>query len=509
MLLLLLGTLLAPSAWSAGAPPQSIRELIVLGLEHNIGLRIRKIDVPAAAEGIEFAAAAFDPELFSTLKLSETSNPYATTFSSSDSATSRSLAGELGLGQRFSPGTSATLVLSTERTTGNDIFNDLSPSYRTALVLDLTQPLLRDAGSQANLTPLTLAQNSSRQARLATFLAAQSLALGIADLAYQVSAAERIVVLRQEAVQLAAQTHQANRKRFDLGVIPVSEVQQAETALADRELRLSLARQNRELLFEELNRQVNQQLPETLGPWALAASEGLTPAGLPEPAALFAEARQKRLDLQLSEVDQQSAAVQRDFYRNQLRPRLDLQFQAGLNGLAGEPRDPATTSRFQGNWFNSTGSLLEEDGYQWAVGLQFRLPLGNRQAKASWQQAKLEEQRIRLRQRDLEAQLQTELTQQLTGLKRSFEQLEIAGKFESLAQLSLEQEQRRLEEGLSDTFRILSFQDKMIDARIGRIEAAAQYRRQLVRMDFVRGTIFERFEIAVKIDPEKVDHEKI
>jgi len=62
---------------------------------------------------------------------------------------------------------------------------------------------------------------------------------------------------------------------------------------------------------------------------------------------------------------------------------------------------------------------------------------------------------------------------------------------------------------LSDTFRILSFQDKMIDAKIGRIEAAAQVRRNLVRLNYVRGDILESYQISVKIDSEGLTYEDI
>lgn len=507
--LMLIGAALVAPAWSAETTPQALRDLIVLGIENNIGLKIRKIDIPTAKEDITFEDAAFDPEVYTSLAVSGTSNPYVSAFSASDSDDQRLVNGQLGLRKRFSLGTAANLVLTTERATGNDIFNDLSPSYRTALVLDLTQPLLRDAGNQVNATPLRLAENRSYQARLNYLLQAQALARGIADLTYQLSGAEQVVALRRDAVKLAERTLQANRKRFAVGVIPVSEIQEAETALADRQLSLSLARQSRELLQAELSRQLNRELPPSSTSLVADGGRAVTPVSLPGLEQLYAQARQKRLDLQISAVDQESAVLQTDYSLNQLRPKLDLQVQAGLNGLSGEPRTSTTTSHYHGNWFDSTGSLLAADGYQWSVGLLFSLPLDNRQAKARLQQARLQEQRSRSRQHDLEAQLKTELSQQLISLNRAGEQLKIAQKFESLAERSLQQEQRRLEEGLSDTFRILSFQDKMIEAKIGRIEALMQYRRNLSQMEYVRGTILESHGIRVIIDPEGSDYETI
>jgi len=486
-----------------------IRGLIVLGIEENLGLKIEKLNLPISSSDEIIEAAAFDTEVFALTSYVKAETPIASELSLLDQADSEQLSGQVGLQRRFLTGLAGTISLNTERLSEAPTTDSFDPSYRTGLLLDLTQPLLRDAGRQVNAAGVSLARNRSRQARLNYLLQAQTLALGIADLAYQLEAAEHIVLLRQEAVDLAEKTYQANQKKFAVGVVPISEVQQAETALADRQLRLSLARQNRELLLEELNRQVNQRLPGISAALAVDAGRELAPLVLPDFAVLFAEAQKKRLDLQISEVDQNSAEVQKEFYRNQLLPNLDLQFQAGLNGLSGKMRNAVAASRYQGGWFDSTGSMLEGDGYQWGVGLQFRMPLGNREAQARLQQAELQEQRTRFRARDIVEQLRSDLLQQLTSLKRSDEQLTIAKKFESLAQLSLQQEQMRLDEGLSDTFRILSFQDKMIDARIGRIEAAAQVRRNWAQLDFTRGSILERFDIAVKIDPEGKTDEHI
>jgi len=496
-------------ATSSTGLPSDVRSLIVLGVEENLGMKIEQLNLPINKQDEVVQESAFDAEFFGLTSFAKSETPIASTLSLQETVDSEQLLGQLGLKKRFTSGLTGVLSLETERLTDNSSTEALDPSYRTSLLLDLTQPLWRDAGRQVNTTALQLAINRSRQTQLKYLQQAESLALGIADLAYQFSAAERVIVLRQDAVSLAEQTIAGNRKRYSVGVIPISEVQQAETALADREFKMSLAGQNRDLLLIALSRQVNQQLPNSLRDLDLAEIETTSPANLADVNSLYAQARKKRLDLQASEVDQENAALEKVFYRNQLEPKLDLRLQAGVNGLSGEPVDAATNNRYEGSWFDSGGSMLAADGLQWMVGLQFNMPLGNRLGEARLQQARLQEQRSRYQQRDLQEQLRSELSQQLANLQHSYQQLKIAEKFESLAILSLHQEQRRLEEGLSDTFRILSFQDQMIDAKIGRIEAAAQCRRNFSRLQYVRGLILESFNISVKIDPMGINDEKI
>lgn len=496
---------LAPGARAADRAPQALRDLIVLAVEKNIGLQIKQVDIPLSDAEISLEDAAFDPELYSSLTFSETSIPYVSTFSFADTDDRRLITGQLGLRKRFSLGTSADLAVTTERTTGNDFFNDFSPTYRTVFLLDLTQPLLRGYGHDVNTTSLNLARNQRRQAVLGYLFQAQSLALQVEVLTRQLAGEMEIAYLQQQAVDLAEDLYAANKSRFAAGVIPISEVQEAETALADRELNRSLAMQSRDLLREDLNRQFDHFLSDTFAPELLLADRPVPAAqDLPEFEQMFSEARLKRVDLKISEFDQRNSSLQKRFYGNQLKPQLDLKLQVGLHGLSGEERSfITTTSRFSGPWLDSFPSAALADGYQWSAGLEFSLPLDNRVAKARYRQAGLEQKLAGYRTRDFESALRTELQQQRATLLRTGEQLKIAERFETLAELSLRQEQRRLEEGLSDTFRIISFQDKMIDAKIGRIKALVQYQQAAAQMNFARGIILQQQGIEVKLDAEE------
>lgn len=475
----------------------SVRDLIVIGLDKNIGLQVQALNVPVSKAEIVSNMAVFDPELFATAGYVDTVTPIASSLSLLDQSESDQLSGELGVRQKYRTGLLASLSLNSEWIDDNDLSESLAPRYRTALNLQLTQPLLRNFGQSVNTTHLRLALKQNEQAGLDYQLQAQSLALQIELAAAKFAGEAQIQALRGDAVVLANELYAANKRRFDAGVIPISEVQEAETALANRELNLSLAQQAKELDFESLNRQLNHALDLDfdgrslyLFPLQLAAFE------LPTMEQMFSAAKKKNISLQLSEIAIQNSEIQQKYYRNQLKPQLDLTVQAGVNGLSGDERTTAI-SRYEGGWFDSFSSSAEADGYQWGAGLEFTLPLGNRAAKSKLKQADLQRRQANYRQRDLETELRSELQQQVINLQRAFDQVEIAQRFEKLAELSLRQEQRRLEEGLSDTFRIISFQDNMISAKIGRINALIQYYAAAAQLSFTRGTILEKHSIIL------------
>ncbi|MDA3903612.1 MAG: TolC family protein [Desulfuromusa sp.] len=488
--------------------PQSIRDLIALGLESNLGLQIEMINISQGSEATEIEKAVFDSELFAATGYDRSSTPFESSFSPSTTSDSEQFSAQVGISKKLVTGLTTSLSLSSAWVSDNDYTNNLDPHYSTALLIDLNQPLLRDLGGSINTTSLEISRNRQRQASLTYLLQAQNLVLQLEAAARQIARESEITRLRQESLELANTLYMDNQKRFDAGVIPVSEVQEAETEQADRQLSLSLAIQSRDILFEELNRQLNHTLKddfklETIVDYSLSAEE----VKYPDLTQLFASARLKRIELKIHDYSVKNSSLQQNYLRNQLKPQLDLKFQAGVNGLSGDERHAAASSRYSGSWLNSFGSMGEADGYQWSAGLQFSMPLGNRSAKSRYRQSELQLKQDHYRQQDLEAAIRSDLVQQQLNVSHALEQLKIAEHFSALAKITLNQEQRRLEEGLSNTFRMISFQSKMIEAKIGRVNALTRYHLALAQMEFARGNILERHGIILTNNNEELSLE--
>ena len=500
----------ATTALAAQSNPQSIRALIALGLKTNLGLQIDRVEVEKGTEAIQIETAVFDSTLFAVAGYDRSSTPYESSFSSSSQMNSEKLSAQVGVGKRFQGGLTTSLSLDSNWVSDNDSSHSLDPRYRTALFLDLNQPLLRNLGSSINTTRLQISRNQQRQVSLEYLLQAQHLTLQLEAVARRLAAKAEIVQLRQRALDLADDLYSANKKRFSAGVIPVTEVQEAETALEARHLNLSLAIQDRDLLLEDLNRHLNHSLSKEFEPEVLVDYKPkIELIKFPAFNQLFELAQHKRLELKINGYAVKSSSLQQDYLHNQLKPQLDLNFQVGVNGLSGEERKPTFTSQYSGDWYDSFGSMSEADGYQWRAGLEFSMPLGNRSAKSRYRQSELQLKQDHYRQQDLQAVIENDLLQQQVNIFHAKEQLRITKRFESLAETTLQQEQRRLEEGLSDTFRMIIFQQKMIEAKIDRINAITRYHLAIAQMQFATGQVFERHNIILTINTEELDLEKI
>lgn len=495
---------------AANHNPRNMRDLIVLGLETNLGLQIEVVEVVKGSEEVEIEKSAFDKTVFASTGYERSSTPYESSYTTSEKSSSEQLSGQVGISRDFTTGLTASMSLSSEWDTDNDVSNDLDSRYRAALFLDLSQPLLRNLGTSVNTTRLEISKNQHQQLSLGYLLQAQNLILQLEAAAHQLAAKARIIKLHQEALSLSDELYLANKKRFISGFIPISEVQEAETALAARELSLSLAIQERDLLQEKLNRQLNNSLSAEFEPVTLVDfNSDIKAIEIPDFEQLVESAQQKRLELKINNYAVQSSSLQQDYLHNQLKPQLDLKFQAGINGLSGHERSSASASRYSGDWLDSFSSMSEVDGYQWRTGLEFTMPLGNRSAKSRYRQAELQLKQDKYRHKDLEAVIENDLKQQQVNILHTEEQLRITERFESLAKKSFQQEQRRLDEGLSDTFRMIFFQQKMIEAKIDRINAITRYHLALAQMEFAAGNIFERHNIILTNKVEELSLENI
>ncbi|MDT8420799.1 MAG: TolC family protein [Desulfuromonadales bacterium] len=487
------------------APAPDLARLLLLGLTQNPGLKAYRIDQLRASEEVTVQDARFDLELYAAgtqagSRSQVVEQGYAGLV---DSRLSRA---EVGLRKSFASGLSSNLALSSER--GETDNSPLDPYYASSLQLDLRQPLLRNFGQAINLTDVQISQFQLQQSQSLFLDQARQLSLQIELAFYELVRARQTELLREQSRQLVLELLEANRIRLEAGVIPVTEVQEAETALAGRDLQLALAQKSRDLVVHQLDGLLNDRIAADLA-WDEPEVKRLLTR--PEPGAefpaLYQQALETRADLRQLTDQQQSLALRSRYLSNQARPNLDLVASLALSGLTGKDQSGSLPQLFDRRFLESYQGLAAGDGYQWTAGFSFSVPLGNRAAEARAEQARLAERQVDYRRRELERAIETELRQRLVELKRTAEQFAIAERFQALAEKSLEQEQRRLGEGLSDTFRVLDFQGDMIDARIERLSALIEYHKSRARLYQVLGANLERHGIHTRFENKEIRFE--
>jgi len=316
---------------------------------------------------------------------------------------------------------------------------------------------------------------------------------------------QEVLELRRRSRDLAQELSEGNREKLEAGTVPITEVQQAETAVASRDEQVLAARQNvevaRELLLDLLNVHGGDPLYGVDLQAELLPAIDISRPGHPGWEEALGLALERRPDLQSQQMEIANQDIRLAFFENQTLPRLDLAATLGLNGLSGDGGGSNA-----GPYGESWADTATGEGHEWFAGVRFTYPLGNRAAEARRRQAGLRKSQEIHRLKRLERTVETEVQTALVAVERSLDRYRVAERFVSLARLTLEQEQERLREGLSDTFRILRFQDDLIDAQVRRATAQADYHKGLARLFRAMGANLERYDIVYDVEAKEIPH---
>ena len=486
----------------AGARVLTLQNALARGIQHNLDLQIEELNIPISQKNLTVDKAEFDPVIEMGISSQEQRTPTAIAFSSEDFDLYRETGGDVGIKKKFRFGLESQMSFQTNRSMNNSSVDALRPQYRSILLLDLTQPLLRDFGTGVNTANLRMSQNLVRQTARGYMDRAQRIGEEIELVYYDLAEAQEILRYRIESRELARDLLEGNREKFAAGVVPITEVQQAETAMASRDEEVIFARQQVEIVANQLSDLLGIRPGNPLykEPFITEDIPG-TEQTFPDFEQTLATALEKRPDIQKQRMEIANQNIELEYYANQRLPRLDLEATLGANGLSGGDRptsfaDLTVSSPQVGSYGDSLSRMSDADGYEWYAGLRFSYPWGNRANRARYRRAGLEKRQAVYRLKRLEETAEKECKNSLVAVKRSLERVGVAERFEGLAQTTLTQEMERLKEGLSDTFRVLDFQDDVISAHIRKTSAIVDFNQGLANLYRAMGTNLKRYDIV-------------
>jgi len=492
----------------AGARVLTLQSALARGIQYNLDLQVEELNIPISKENVTINKAEFDPVIEMGISSQEERTPTAIAFSSEDFDLYRETGGDIGIRKKFRFGLESQMSFKTNRSMNNSSVDALRPQYRNILLLDLTQPLLRDFGTGVNTANLRMSQNLARQTARGYMDRAQRIGEEIELIYYDLAEAQEVLRYRIESRELARNLLEGNREKFAEGVVPVTEVQEAETAMVSRDEEVIFAKQQVETLANQLRDLLGIRPEDPLyrKPFVTEEIPGKKQT-FPDLEQALAIALEKRPDIQKQRVEIANQNIELEYYANQKLPRLDLEATLGTNGLSGGDRptsfaDFTVSSPQAGSYGDSLSRMFDADGYEWYAGLRFSYPLGNRASEASYRRAGLEKRQAVYGLKRLEETAEKEVKNSLVTVNRSLERISVAERTEELAETTLAQEMERLKEGLSDTFRILIFQNSVIQARIRKTSAIVDFNQGMANLYHAIGTNLERFDIVAAM-PEK------
>jgi len=475
----------------------SLQEAIKISLQNNLQVEIAKETRNATQSNLLVAQGAFDWTLLGSVNIgrqesARTSPNLAGDLTKSESTSwTRSLS--LGVSKPFEWGGDLEVkynpVYSSSRGTEFDVagnpvgtYSNPNPPYSGTFSATYTQSLLSGFGRKATEVNVIVAKKSSEIANLQFQQSIINLVASTESQYWDLVYAQRNLENAKLALSLAQKQLNENKIRVEVGTLAPIEVTAAEASVAQREQAIIAS----EAAFLNANDALIRALyPKTGQPDKVVPTDepNLSYTVADEPAGEKL-ALERRVELKMAKLSLESSSARLEAAQNRLLPRLDAYASYSGNSNNYDRLSPVNTDLTSQNY----------PGY--TVGLSFSLPITNRTAKGSLNQARANERSSELTYRDQELAVSLQVRQAFRNVEASQKGVEAAKKTRVFREKDLDAEQKKFENGMSTNFLVLSKQNDLDAARSAELQAQIAYAKSVTALEQSVGNLLEARSLA-------------
>ena len=364
-----------------------------------------------------------------------------------------------------------------------DIFCQDQASAR----LTLKQPIARGLGSDVALAPQRKADLSAAEATVKAQLAAEQMIRDIVTAYWELAYAAYEVDVRSESLDLARKQDQVTRQEIRAGTASQNALDAVAYEIALRDEALLTAK----LTFEKKSLELRRTAGLEIGRRDIVVRPN-------EPLELDSVewnvdsvlAQSHKINRRLASIvlEKKIADVDVDVAHNAMLPQLDLNLSGAVLGTGDTP-----SAAFSGLGGDSAIGF----GYSVTAGLTMSFELSgaarSAHAAAVGRRHKLDIERV-----DLERQIDAEVVSSVKTLISGRTRVGLADKAITIAEDNAKAERASFLAQRSDNFKVMQRQTQLIEARLRRGRAVADYRTAVAQLQFLSGTLLDTYRIHVR-----------
>jgi outer membrane protein len=522
----------------------SLNDAIRRALENNNNIEVARNDVRLNETTLRSLEGIYDPVFNFNPQLTNQVQSQQSTLGGGATVTTTDLTGNSQVNKLFSTGGgNYSFFFNNNRRTTTNSFNALNPVYSASLGVTFTQPLLRDRSIDRNRRDIRIQRKRLEQSdadfRRQTIDVIAQVQRAYWDLVFSLRDQQNLIANLNLSRELFRQTE----ARVAAGASAPLERAEVQTELANRESALlqstqavSVAENNlKQLIIRDPNApEWNAQLMPTDQP-AFDSNPVKLEDALAEARANRPELRRLRLQNEINDIDLK-------FFKNQTKPRIDLQSTLALTGLSGSPvREDGTAPLVAGDpTLNSSAFLLDQinqirllqglppvtsptvptdngvpsnlvggygrtlanlfglDTRNIVVGVAIQIPFRNRTAEANLAGARIQRTQLEASTRLQEQSVEVEVRNAAQAVETSRRTVLAARAARENAELQLQGEQRLYAVGRSTTFLLFQRENTLNNARNLELRAETDYNKALADLQRATSTTLRANNVIVE-----------
>ena len=449
---------------------------------------------------------SFDPLLTSTLGYQHTNTPQSNTVISGVPSLLQGTGEEnFGYQQGFSTGTLLNVTFNNSRVNSNSTRTFLVPQLNSNFLIQGRQHLLEGMSLASNRRFITIAKNNREIADEAFRQQVIFTVTQIETLYWNLVTAYEDEKAKERTLTSAQQLEANNRKQVQAGTIAQIEIVNAQAQEAASQQALITSQTNLQLaqllMKNAITRNENDPVLANAGVVPtdriqLPPSEPIVPT-----QDLVNEALQHRPELAEARIDLSNRTISKRAARNALLPTVDLVANYGGTGLAGalNPNFTATGTPSlpnNGGYFDALSASTSHPTY--FAGVSVNIPIRNRAAQADQIRSELEYRQAEVRLQQLQNTIAIDVRNAQFAVQQNRAAVDSALKAREFAAQSLDAEQKKLAQGLSTTYNVLTQMSNVSTAESNLVNAMSAYESSKLQLDIVTGRTLETLGINIE-----------
>ena len=308
---------------------------------------------------------------------------------------------------------------------------------------------------------------------------------------------------RQRSQENTQRFFEDTQKEIAAGAIPRVELSRAAAEVATRRQDLVVSQANLRLRENALK----EMLVRTPDP-AVEAAEILPldrieipeTDDLPGLRQLVATAMEKRPDVAVSRLRDQTAEMSLAGTENPLLPSLQVTGQTFNRGVAGTPQVSSggtPNPYFVGGYGSALGQIFRRNFPNYSGGVSFSAPLGNRTAQGDYGIDQLQFRQSQISgQRDTNA-IVVDISARMSAIRQARARHSAAVNTRTLQEQLLAADREKFSSGIATFNDIINDQRALVAAQISEVNALAAYAHARVSLDQTLGETLERNNVSL------------
>jgi len=473
-----------PAATADGVP-LSLREALALALANNIDLDVSIAGNEQGFYGVIQQKGIFDPLAFANLSVTDQQQPQATVLGGGTSTETKTYVGNAGVSQLIPWGGVFTLGFDNSKVDTNNTFYLINPSYNSSLFLGLTQPLLRNFGTDTTKRFIRISRNNEAIDNQ-TYLQTLQTGINTVETAYwDLVYARANLQVKKESRDLAQELYRITKIKIDVGSQAPIDIVQTEAGVAQRELDIITATQAVGDSEDRLKRLLNFATANRWNDHIIPTDEVRVETNPVNVDSGVDAAMKNRPEIRSAVFQASNARINYDFAHNQLLPQLDLNAQYGYAGLGGpfhvlDANNNPTGVVIPGDYNDALTQIGNRDFHNWTVGVNFSFPILNRTAKGAVGVARWSVQSSLATLEQVRQNVTVQVRNAGRAIETARESIVASAKSRELQERNVDAAKKKYDNGLVTAFEVLSVQNDLATARSAELQALTQYRDAVV-----------------------------